>query len=66
MKMNSKKEGNPGTYSQKLANQTVIGVANEKRALVEPYDDVLDEFIQNLQFHANLWCVARFGSICTI
>ena len=31
----------------------MIGVVNENRALVEPYADVVDEVIENLQFHAN-------------
>lgn len=51
--MNSTKEGNLVTCSQKLADQTVIGVANSKRALVEPYPDVVDKVIENLQFHVN-------------
>ena len=47
------KDGHPGSYSQKLADQIVINVANANRALVEPYTDVADEVIENLQFHAN-------------
>ena len=47
------KDCHPGSYSQKLADQTVINLVNENRALVEPYADVVDEVLQNLQFHAN-------------
>ena len=31
----------------------MIDVVNEDRALVESYDDAVDEVIENLQFHAN-------------
>lgn len=53
MKLNSTKEGNLVTCSQKLVDQTMIGVVNSKRALVESYADVVDKVIENLQFHVN-------------
>ena len=47
------RDGHPRSYSQKLADQTVIYVVNENRALVERYADFVKEVIENLQFHEN-------------
>ena len=49
---NELKDGDPESYSQNAADQTLIDVINENKTLVEPYFDAVNEVIEDLQFHA--------------